>query len=313
MNTTLITAAGSAAALPTLQSLRALGRRVVACDIYPRAWNAACMEADDFFEAVRATDADAYAAQLLSAVRRYGLDEIIPLTDVEVDALCARKAAFLALGCVLCMPNEPAARLCRDKKRMAETIKDLCNVIPTFSPYGMEPKDEDFPMMLKPVSGRSSQGQAIVRDRAAFASALSARADYIAQPYLTGDVLTVDVARDAFGNVLALARRELLRTVNGLGTTVRTLPEHPLNATCARIAERAGVVGVVNMEFIEHGGRYWFLEVNPRFSGGVGFSAKAGMDMAAMALACYHGKALDARAAAREMTLTRRVELFQTE
>ena len=40
----------------------------------------------------------------------------------------------------------------------------------------------------------------------------------------------------------------------------------------AAIAEAVGLVGVVNMEFIRHGDDFFFLEVNPRFSGGVGFS-----------------------------------------
>ncbi len=42
--------------------------------------------------------------------------------------------------------------------------------------------------MLKPLHGRSSQGQAVVRGREALLSALSTRDDYIAQPYLEGPV-----------------------------------------------------------------------------------------------------------------------------
>lgn len=311
--TILITAAGSAAAQPVLERLRGLGHRVVACDIYPRAWNIACFEADDYFQAVSAYDADAYTAQMLSAVRAYGLDMIIPLTDVEVDVLCSSKAELLALGCTPCVLDEPAARLCRDKLRMAQAVRDICRIIPTRSPYGYTPKDEDFPMLLKPVSGRSSQGQAIVSTREAYQAALSARDDYIAQPYLDGKIITVDVARDRFGSVQALARRELTRTANGLGTTVQTLPGHPLCEVCAAIAARAGIVGAVNMEFIEHGGDYWFLEVNPRFSGGVGFSVRAGLDMVALELKCHRGEAIGAQPEAQALTLTRKIELVATE
>ena len=68
------------------------------------------------------------------------------------------------------------------------------------------------------------------------------------------------------------ARQELLRNKSGLGMTVEVLPGHPLEAVCAAIAEAVGLVGVVNMEFIRHGDDFFFLEVNPRFSGGVGFT-----------------------------------------
>ena len=75
----------------------------------------------------------------------------------------------------------------------------------------------------------------------------------------------------------------------------------------------AGIVGVVNMEFIGRDGEYYFLEVNPRFSGGVGFSIAAGMDFAAMEIACHEGECLPPAPALRPMTITRRVTPFITE
>ena len=211
MKTILVTAAGSAAASAVVERLHAAGHRVVGCDIYPKAWNAASGEADVFFQAVPVADEEAYTAQLLEAVEKNGVSFLIPLTDVEVDVLCGAKPRFAALGCAVCTPETAAVRLCRDKRIMTERLSQsgICRTIPTFSPYGYEPKAEDFPMMLKPVSGRSSQGQTVVRTREAFFSALAARKDLIAQPYLAGDIYTVDVARDRMGHVQTLARREL--------------------------------------------------------------------------------------------------------
>lgn len=289
--TVLITAAGSAAAPAALQSLRAHGCRVVACDLYPRAWNLTSTEADAFFQAVPATDAPAYLNQLEAEARREGIDFILPLTDVEVDVLCGQKERFAAANCTVCAPDAPAARLCRDKLAMTRAIEaaGICDTIPTFSPYGVEPRADAYPLLLKPLRGRSSQGKAVARDADAYHAALSRRQDYIAQPFLAGDIYTVDVARDRFGRTHCLARRELLRTINGLGTTVRVLPGHPLEAVCERIAALAGVVGVVNMEFIVQPERAFFLEVNPRLSGGVGFSLAAGMDFPYWAVLCHQG------------------------
>lgn len=315
MNTTLLTAVGSYAAPPAIASLRALGHRIIGCDIYPQAWNAASGDVDVFFQAVLATDRAAYLAQLEEAVQREHIDFLIPLTDVEVDVLCAEKARFAKIGCTVCTPDEPAARLCRNKLDMAErlSMKGVCLTIPTVSPYGREPLDSEFPLMLKPLSGRSSQGQIIVHTKEAYLSALRQRDDLIAQPFIEGDIYTVDVARDLYGNVRCLARRELLRTVNGLGTTVRVLPGHPLESVCADIAREAGLLGVVNMEFISHGDDFYFLEVNPRFSGGVGFSIAAGFDFAAWQVLCHAGDMLPSAPAVHEMTLTRRTEVVVTE
>ena len=315
MKTTLITAIGSYAAPPAIASLRAMGHRVIGCDIYPAAWNAAALEVDAFFQAVLCTDRDAYIAQLEEAVAREKVDFLIPLTDPEVDVLCSEKARFAKLGCTLCVPDEPCAKLCRNKLDMAQMLEaeGLCDTIPTASPYGREPLESEFPLMLKPLNGRSSQGQVVVRSADAYHQALSQRKDYIAQPYLEGPVYTVDVAHDLYGTVHCLARQELLRTVNGLGTTVRVLPGHALERICASIARRAGIVGVVNMEFIENNGRFYFLEVNPRFSGGVGFSITAGMDFAKYEILCHEGDMLPPPPALQEMTLTRRMETVITE
>lgn len=315
MKTTLLTAVGSASAGISIERLRALGFRVAGCDIYPKAWNASSCEADVFFQSLPAAEGDAYLRQMEEAVAREAVDYLIPLTDVEVDALCAHKARFAALGCTLCVPDEPCARLCRDKLAMARVLaqRGVCRTIPTRSPYGWQPSEADFPLMLKPLHGRSSQGQAVVHTAEAFAAVLRTRSDYIAQPYLPGDVYTVDVVRDRFGTVQALARRELLRTVNGLGTAVRTLPGHPMEAVCASIAEAAGIVGAVNMEFIVNGDEAWFLEVNPRFSGGVGFSVAAGMDVPALAMTCWSGERLGPPSPVRGLTLARQTRPVITE
>lgn len=314
MKTILLTAIGSYAAPPVIASLHAAGHRVIGCDLYPAQWNAAAQDVDGFFQIAPASEPEAYLTQLEEAVRREKVDFVIPLTDPEVDVLCACKARFAKLDCILCVPDEPCAKLCRNKLEMAHVLEAeaICSTIPTVSPYGHEPMQDEYPLMLKPLNGRSSQGQMVVRTPAAYHLALEQRTDYIAQPYLDGAIYTVDVARDLYGTVQCLARRELLRTVNGLGTTVRLLPDHPLEGVCAAIARRAAVIGVVNMEFIEHDGQFYFLEVNPRFSGGVGFSIAAGLDFAHFQLLCHEGESLPPRPALHEQTLTRKMQIVTT-
>ena len=53
-------------------------------------------------------------------------------------------------------------------------------MIPTLSPYGWEPAAADYPLMLQPLHGRSSQGQVVARPPQAYHAALDARGAYIA-------------------------------------------------------------------------------------------------------------------------------------
>jgi carbamoyl-phosphate synthase large subunit len=314
MKTVLLTAVGSAAAHAAHESLKRAGYRVLGCDIYPKAWNVTSGEVDAFFNVPPAADAEVYAAALLRIARAEKADFVIPLTDVEVDALCGRKAAFRADGITVCCPDAPAASLCRDKLRMARALDSagICAVIPTYTQDSL-PADAAFPLLLKPLRGRSSEGKTVARTLAELKLALDARNDLVIQPYLEGDVYTVDCARDEKGNAVALTRRERLRTVNGLGTAVDICPGHPLDDVCIRILAFAGVVGVVNAEFIRHGDAYYFLEVNPRFSGGIGFSVLAGYDFPQAMILCHEGKRLPAPPAFRPMTLAQRYEMKITE
>ena len=280
---------------------------VFGCDIYPREWTALAGELD-FFQARLATEGEPYVEQLRETVRRNGLDFLIPLTDPEVDALAPRKAEFRALGCTVCVPEERVAALCRRKDTMNRFLaeKGACALIPTEAAVPCRPCPFPFPAMVKPRSGRSSLGQAVAADEKSYQTALAGREDCIVQPFLEGDIFCVDVARDAFGHTRAAARQELLRNKSGLGMTVEVLPSHPLEAVCAAIAEAVGLVGVVNMEFIRHGDDFFFLEVNPRFSGGVGFSMAAGMDFAEMMLCCHSCGSVEAFPAAPKHALLAR-------
>lgn len=314
MKTILMTALGSMAASPVMARFHQLHYRVVGCDIYDRTWNAASSEADAFFQSRPASEGESYLRQLREAVEKYEADYLIPLTDPEVDLLCDKKRLFANLGCVLCTPEERVTRLCRDKERMTAFLASahLCATIPTFDPYHVKPDQSDFPLLLKPRSGRSSQGLAKVKTPTEYQAALLTRRDYICQPYLTGPVWTVDVARDQYGNALTAVRKELLRNPSGLGMTVTVVPEHPLNSLCRAIADYVGIVGTVNMEFIQHDDQYYFLEVNPRFSGGVGFSIQAGADFPKQTLRCCEGAALEPRHALRALTMTRRSDVMIT-
>ena len=61
-----------------------------------------------------------------------------------------------------------------------------------------------------------------------------------------------------------------------------------LEETCCAVAEELGVLGCVNFEFIHaEDGSFYFMECNPRFSGGTGFSIAAGDHVVRKHLAAF--------------------------
>ena len=319
--TVLVTAIGSFSAEAVIGGCRREGFRVVGCDIYPAEWVANSREVDAFYQAPYATDRDAYRAFLKEVCQKEQVEYLLPLTDVEVDALHGWEDAKEALGAVICMSGPETIALCRDKEKLQQFLEErgICRTIPgrrlsavmgwageaagdAAAGQGCREAGENFrfPLVIKPRDGRSSQGLRIVEDLeelAFVAGRLRDQADrYLVQEKIPGGVVTVDVIRDPERNFCGcMPRRELLRTLNGAGTSVQVFRDETLEQQCREIAAALDVRGCVNFEFIEQEGTgdFWFLECNPRFSGGVVFSWMADYDMTRNHLRYFEGKLLE--------------------
>ncbi len=327
----LVTAIGSFSAGEVIRVCRQMGFRVVGCDIYPAKWVASSRDVDVFYQSVSGLDETAYRNFLLDVCERERVSWILPLTDVEVDALQAWRLEDPGMGglmAAVCMSGSETITWCRNKEKMEEFLSErkLCRTIPgkwltriflaeASSGYG----DMTFPQVIKPVDGRSSQDLHIVQDPAQMAywsTALRRTSSrYLVQPKIEGDVITVDVVRDPeSGDCVCVARRELLRTQNGAGTSVHVFRDALLERECREIAGALDVRGCVNFEFIDSGEQgeqeYCFLECNPRFAGGVVFSRLAGYDMVKNHLNVFLGKGIEPMSEIREQYIARRYEEY---
>lgn len=319
MHTALVTAIGSFSADVVIRRLHELGVRVVGCDIYPREWIADSMNVDAFRRAPYANDVLAYDAFVRDVCSREQVDLIVPLTDVEVDFYNGSFRDAVPAGVTVCISPCETIRLCRDKDAMARFLEgSISGVrgIPTRRLSDVADEPFERPVVVKPIDGRSSQGLSRCRDTAAW-DAARRPADperYIVQPLVEGSVVTVDVVRAPDGYVCAaIPREELLRTLNGAGTSVHVYRDETLEESCRVLAGELGVVGCVNFEFIrsEEDG-YRFLECNPRFSGGVEFSSIAGYDCVGNHLRAYLGEPLDVPEPFMGCWIARKYEEFVT-
>ncbi|WP_345785154.1 ATP-grasp domain-containing protein [Xanthomonas campestris] len=293
----LVTSIGSMSGVSVLSALRACSdARIVGSDIHPRNWVAASTMVDDFVALPPGQAADDYADALLGVCLREQIGLVMPLTDPEVDVLAAHKAHFANHGVTICTSDADAIALARDKLALHARFSGDPRVaaIPSF-PLCQVADLPAFPLLVKPRRGRSSQGQRILHDAEDLASAHRHLDpdDYLLQPYRPGAVFVADVVRERVsGAGQCLCREELLRTANGAGTTVRVAVAPDLEAQALHVAATLDLHGCTNIEFLRLDDRYLLMDVNPRFSAGVGFSVLAGYDMPAAHLACFTGSPL---------------------
>ncbi len=312
----LVTSIGSFAAEVVIDRLHAMGVTVVGCDIYACEWVADSASVDSFHQAPYTSDRQAYQAFLQDVIAAEGVSWILPLTDVDVDFFnSVREEPWLRDVLVLISPKD-ALDLCRDKRAMAaflETSGSGVAPIPsaTLSELSGMP---DLPVVVKPVDGRSSQGLHRVYTPEDWRAVedIPDKDRYIVQPLIEGSVVPVDVVRGPEGAVAAVPRRELLRTLNGAGTSVHVFHDAELERRCLALADELGVIGCVGFEFMETGTdadpdhEYYFLECNPRFNGGAKFSCMAAYDLVTNHVRAFTGQELDEMRPFRGQYIARR-------
>lgn len=319
MKTALVTAIGSYAADIVIKNLKKIGLRIVGTDIYRKEWIADAYNINAFYQVPQFAEAAAYLREVKSICEREHVDFILPMTDNEVDIYNQHRDWFEARNICLCISSSETLRICRNKKLLQEFIDQSqveIQTIPTRMLTDCPKPPFDFPMVCKPFDGRSSQGLRYVQNEMDFYSIASDEnaKKMVIQPYIEGSVVTVDVVRSVGGAVtVALPRLELLRTLNGAGTSVKVFPDDDLEQKCIALANALDVIGCINFEFmVDGGGKYHFIECNPRFSGGVEFSCLAGYDCVCNHIRCFTGKPIDSFKLQRSMYIARKFEEFVT-
>ena len=344
--TILVTAIGSFSAVTVIESLKNMGHRVVGCDIYPAEWVANSGIADVFYKAPYATDRPAYEAFVKRVCKEENVAFVMPLTDVEIDLFRKWETAAEDTGAVICMSERRMLNIIRNKKTLEDYLAPMgiCETIPgkllseivaaernvAESQAETEKTGLDgaytglaYPLVVKPVDGRSSQGLRMANSAKEMELVVELcgtdLGQYIVQPKISGPVITVDVVRNPeTEECVCIPRRELLRTPNGAGTSVRVFRHPQLEKQCRDIAKALNIRGCVNFEFVEEKtpesadvpGKWRFLECNPRFAGGLAFSHVAGYDMVKNHLNCFTGNGLEPEGEIRELFVARRYEEY---
>lgn len=285
----LLTAIGSFSARAIIKRLKELGFFVFGMDCYPKEWVVNAALVDGFIQVPLVSKEEYYEEACFSIVENRGIDAIFPLTDIEVDYFYKNRKKYEEKGIVLLLPKGDLS-LIRNKyllgRNLSLSMEKGFSVIEGKSYEEMDFSEPEFPLVAKLKSGRSSEGLHYIHSEDQLGFFLNQvfreqKEDaYFFQKQIKGKIYTVDLFRGESGVERALVRREELRTGNGAGTSVRILPKEALEKISLKLMADLKLYGLVNMEWIyeEEERCFYFLECNPRPSGGIGFSEMAGGD-----------------------------------
>jgi len=289
------------------------GGLIVGTDIYNKEWIADSYNVDYFYQVPRVSEEEKYTKTIKRIIKKHNIKYIVPLTDVDVDYFNKNRNIFNNV--TICISSNETLSICRNKYKIKEFIdKNIkgINTIPTYFVKDFK-SNIKLPLIAKIINGRSSQGLIKIYSSKELKQFLDKKdnKNYIIQPLIDGNVVTVDVVCDG-ENAVAIAREELLRTLNGAGTSVKVYHNKKLENECKKLALALNIKGCVNFEFIKNDNKYYFIECNPRFSGGLEFSYIAGYDCVINHINCFKNKRIEKFELDKTLYIARKYEEYIT-
>lgn len=227
-----------------------------------------------------------YIDILLNICRKENINMLIPLYEKEFILLCENREKFNEVGTRLILSNKKVIEIFNDKWKSYKFFNK--NDIDTPITYRKNQiKDPCFPLIIKPADGAGSQNVFKINNE----KELNFFIDYIGNPiiqeYIEGIEYTIDVLCDLEGNVISIVPRERIevragevskgRTVKNKGIIEKTLEL----CNKLKINENIKPIGPLTIQcIVDLDNNIKFIEVNPRFGGGVPLTFEAGIPYA---------------------------------
>jgi carbamoyl-phosphate synthase large subunit len=225
-----------------------------------------------------------YIKQLLSITKTYKVKLLVPTVDLDLKLLSQNRSKFSALGCRVLVSPPEVIDICQDKRKTYRfLVKNGFETPLTMSIRSALSKQNaqgnlHWPCFLKPWDGYASRGNAVVKNRQELLFFAKRIPNAICQEFIEGTEYTCDVYVDFNMKVRCVLPRRRIETRAG-EVSKGQVNKHPrIICESARLVETLGAgPGVVTLQlFLTPGDKIKFIEINPRFGGGVPLSIKAG-------------------------------------
>ena len=225
------------------------------------------------------THAD-YIKQLLRIVKTNKIKLLVPTVDLDLRLLAQNKPEFAAVGCCVLISTPAVVNICQDKRKTYRfLLKNGFDTPVTMSiRRALSKKRLSWPCFLKPWDGYASRGNAVVNNRKELSFFSKRIPNAICQEFIKGAEHTCDVYVDFDMKVRCVVPRKRLEVRAGEVSKGQIVKHPRMMSEAARLVETLGAgPGVITLQlFLTDKDKVKFIEINPRFGGGVPLAIKAG-------------------------------------
>ena len=226
-----------------------------------------------------------YIKQLLEIVADNKVKLLVPTVDLDLKVLAKNKAEFAELGCCVLVSAPEVIEICQDKRKTYRFLQKngfdtpvTMSVRTALAGYKTRGSKLHWPCFLKPWDGFASRGTATVYNRNDLLFYAKKIPNPICQEFVDGTEYTCDAYVDFDMKVRCVVPRMRIEVRAGEVSKGRVVKDAYIMNQAVKLVETLGAgPGVITLQlFLNSDNKVKFIEVNPRFGGGVPLSIKAG-------------------------------------
>lgn len=289
------------------------GDKIIATDMQ---LSAPALQAADIKLQVPAVYDPQYIDITLDICRKYSVDALLCLNDLELPILAENKARFEEIGVKVIVSDPQVIDICFDKYKTAQWVESIgLNAPKTYvtlasAKEALAKGEIAFPLFMKPRWGSGSIGLETIEDmeeleiyyhllmkkvKKTILATASVGDEYIMiQEKLTGKEFGLDVMNDLDGNNVAVSVKQKLAMRAGETDKAITVDLPTVREMGAAIGRNLKHIGNLDVDIMQRAnGDYCVLELNPRFGGGFPFSYEAGVNLPKAIIMWLRGENVD--------------------
>ena len=241
--------------------------------------------ADKYYIVPKMTEPD-YLKSLLEICEKEQIKVVLPLQEDELLLIAKERKQFEDLGILVAVSEYQNVLLCKDKYEMYQFLNNL--QIPTIKTELvddiLESGNLDGDVFVKPRRGAGSVGAMRVAT-IALLSALQNESEnqLIVQPYIKGTEYGIDIYVDFISKkTIGIFCKKKLRMRAGETEKSISVKIPEIEELVKKTIEVLHLRGPIDMDILEESGKYYILEINPRFGGGYPHAYECGINFPKM-------------------------------
>ena len=211
------------------------------------------------------------------------INAVLPLHEEELLLIAQNKELFIDRGVFPIISDYDVVSLCRDKYAFfTELKKRNISTVPTYliQDKALLIEQYDFPLFLKPRFGAGSESSYKINDIRIIDDIIyNASTEFVLQPYINGTEFGVTAYVDFIsGEVTDLFILKKIRMRAGETEKSESVLNDEIASLVLLFLDKTSLVGPIDIDVLEKDGKYYILEVNPRFGGSYPHAYECGIN-----------------------------------